>query len=80
VKLADSFLAEDRRVTCEEILQGTEISPTSVICIMTKDLQERNIRAQWVPHCLTAEQQQKCLETATLLKQRFNVEDQVFLY
>ena len=36
--------------------------------------------ARWVPHCLTAEQKQKRLEIATLLKQRFNVEGQAFLY
>jgi hypothetical protein len=30
--------------------------------------------------CLIAEQKHKCLETATLLKQRFNVEGQAFLY
>jgi len=29
---------------------------------------------------LTAEQKQKCLKVATLLKQRFNVEGQAFLY
>jgi len=29
---------------------------------------------------LTAEQKQKCLDIATLLKQRFNIEGQAFLY
>jgi hypothetical protein len=29
---------------------------------------------------LTAEQKQKCLEIATLLKQKFNIEGQAFLY
>jgi hypothetical protein len=33
-----------------------------------------------VPHYLTAEQKQKRLETATFLKQIFNVEGQAFLY
>jgi len=47
---------------------------------LTKDLQKIKICAQWVPHCLTAEQEQKHLEIATLLKQRFNVESQVLLY
>jgi len=45
-----------------------------------KDFQKRKICARWVPHCLTAEQKQKHLEIATLLKQRFNVEGQAFLY
>jgi hypothetical protein len=41
VKLVVDFLAEYRQVTCEEISQGAGISPTSVFCILTKDLQKR---------------------------------------
>ena len=78
VKLVADFLAQDRRATCEEISQTTGISPTSVFRILTNDLQKRKNCARWVPHCLTAEQ--KRLEIATLLKQRFNVEGQAFLY
>jgi predicted transcriptional regulator len=74
------FLAQDRGATCEEIAQATGISPTSVFRILTKDLQKRKICARWVPQCLTAEHKQKRLEIATLLKQRFNVEDQALLY
>jgi hypothetical protein len=80
VKLVTDVLAQDCRATCEEISQAIGISPTSVFCILTSDLQKRKICARWVPHCLTAEQKQKCLKTATLLKQRFNVEGQAFLY
>ena len=78
VKLVADFLAEDRRATCEEISQDTGISPTSVFRMLTKDLQKRKFCARWVPHCLTAEQ--KRLEIATLLKQRFSVEGQPFPY
>jgi hypothetical protein len=78
VKFVVDFLAQDRRATCEEISQATGISPTSVFRILTNDFQEKC--ARWVPHCLTAEQKQKRLEIATLLKQRFNVEGQAFLY
>jgi len=77
--VADS-LAQDRRATCEEISQATGISPTSVFRILTKDLQKRKICGRCVPHCLTAEQKQKRLEIATLLKQKFNVDGQTFLY
>jgi len=80
VKLVADFLAQDRRKKCEEISQAAGISPISAFRILTKDLQERKICARWVPHCLTAEQKQKRLEIATLLKQRFNVEGQAFLY
>ena len=72
--------AENRRVTCEEISQATGISSTSVFRIFTTDLQKRKNCDRWVPHCLTAEQKQKRLETATLWKQRFNVEGRAFLY
>ena len=80
VKLVTDFLAQDCRAMCEEISQAAGISPTSVFCILTSDLQKRKICARWVPHCLTAEQKQKRLEIATLLKQRFNIEGQAFLY
>jgi len=73
-------LAGDRRATCKEVSQAIGISQTSAFRILTKDLQKRKICARWVPHCLTADQKQKHLETATLLKQRFNIEGQAFLY
>jgi hypothetical protein len=79
VEFAVDFLA-DRRAMCEKISQATRISPTSVFRILTNNLQKRKICARWVPHCLTAEQKQKRLEIATLLKERFNVEGQAFLY
>ena len=75
-----NFLKQDRRANCKEVSQAPGISPTPVFRILTKNLQKRKICARWVPHCLTAEQKQKRLEIATLLKQRFNVEGQAFLY
>ena len=69
VKLVADFLAENRGATCEEISQATGISSTSVFCILTNGLQKTKICARWVAHCLTAEQEQKRLEIATLLKQ-----------
>jgi hypothetical protein len=72
LKLVADLLAEDSRAMCEEISQCTGISPSSVFPILTNDLQKIKICARWVPHCLTAEQKQKRLEIATLLKQRFN--------
>jgi hypothetical protein len=44
-----------------------------------KKFAKKNL-CQLVPHCLTAEQKEKSLEIATLLKQRFAVESQAFLY
>ena len=80
VKLVAYFLVQDRRATCEDVSQATRISPTSVFWVLTKDLQKRKISARWVLHCFTAEQKQKRLEIATLLKQRLNVKGQAFLY
>jgi predicted transcriptional regulator len=79
VKLVADFLGADRRVTCEEISQATGIPPTSVFRILTSDLQKRKNFARRVPHCLTAEEKQKRLDIATLLKQIFDVEGQAFL-
>jgi hypothetical protein len=80
VKLVVDFLAQVCRATCEELSQATGISPTSIFPFLTKYFQKRKISARCVPHCFTAEQKQKRLEIATLLKQRFNVEGQAFLY
>jgi hypothetical protein len=80
VKLVVDFPTQDRRATCKKISQTTGISPTSVFRILTRHLQKRQFCARWLPHYLTAEQKQKRLEIATLLKQRFNVEGQAFLY
>lgn len=80
VKLVTDVLEEDRRATCEEISEATGIPPTSVFRILTNDLNKRKISARWVPHCLSAEQKQKRLDIATLLKRRFDVEGQAFLY
>jgi hypothetical protein len=79
VKLVADLLETDCRAMCKEISQATGIPPTSVFRILTSNLQKRKICAQWVPHCLTAEQKQKHLDIATLLKQRFDVEGQAFL-
>jgi hypothetical protein len=80
VELVADFLEADHQVKCKEISQATGIPPTSVFCILTSDLQKRKTCAQWVPHCLTAAEKQKCLDIATLLKQRFDGEDQAFLH
>ena len=80
VKLVSDAPEEDRRATCEELSKTTGIRTTPIFRILTNDLKKRKISARWVPHCLTAEQKQKCLDIATLLKQRFDIEGQAFLY
>ncbi|PSN49518.1 hypothetical protein C0J52_18949 [Blattella germanica] len=79
VKLVTDAPEKDRRTTCEELSEASGISPTSVYRILTDDLKKRKICARWVPHCLTAEQKQRRLDIATLLKQRFDHEGQGLL-
>lgn len=80
VKLVSDAPEEDRRATCEELSKTTGIPPTSIFQILTNGLKKRKISVRLVPHCLIAEQKQKRLNIATLLKQRFDVEGQEFLY
>ncbi|PNF43538.1 hypothetical protein B7P43_G03937 [Cryptotermes secundus] len=80
VKLVSDALEEDRRATCEELSETTGIPLMSIFRILTNDLKKGKISARWVPRCLTAEQKQKRLDISTLLKQRFDVEGQAFLY
>ena len=52
----------------------------SVIRILTNDnIKKSTNSARGVPYCLTADQKQKRLDIAILLKERFDVEEQAFL-
>ena len=79
VKLVADALQEYFRATCKELSRAMGVPATSVFRILTNDLNERKFSVRWVPYCLTAEQMQKRLGIATLLKERFDVEDQAFL-
>ena len=79
VKFVADALDENRRAACEQLSRATGVPATRVFRVLTNDLKKRKISARRVPHCLTAEQMQKRLDIATLLKRRFDVEDQVFL-
>ena len=68
VKLVADALEEDCCATCEELSRAIAVPATLVFCILTNDLKKRKISARWVHHCLTAEQMQKCLDIAILLK------------
>ena len=70
-------LEEDCHATCEEIFRATGVPAMSVFRTLTSLKKKKS--ARWVPHCLTAEQKQKRLHIATLLKERFDVEDEAFL-
>ena len=75
VKLVAGPLREDCHATCDELFRAMEVPAKSVFHILTYDLKKRKISVQCVLHWLTAEQKQKCLNTATFLKERFDVED-----
>ena len=79
LKFTRAISKEDRRATCEEFSRVTGVPATSVFRILTNDLQKRKFSELWVPHCLTAKQKQKRLDIATLLEERFYVEEQEFL-
>ena len=78
VKLVADALEEDRRATCEELSRATGVPAKSVFCMLTTNLKKRKIYTRLVPQCLSAEQKHKRLVIATLLKERFDVEDQAF--
>ncbi|KAJ4443626.1 hypothetical protein ANN_05300 [Periplaneta americana] len=67
VKLVAAALQNVRRATCEDLSEGTGISPNSVFRISTKNFKKRKISARWVLHCLTAGQEQKRLDIANFL-------------
>ena len=56
-----------------------DFTNTSILYFDKKYAEKKKL-CQLVPHCLTTEQKQKCLEKATLLKQIFNAEGLPFLF
>ena len=71
-------LEEGRRATSEERSRATGVPATSVFRILTYYLKKITFSMRWVFRCLTAEQKQKRLDFATLLKERFDV-DQTYI-
>ena len=59
----------------EELSRATGVPAVPVLQILTNDLKTRKISARWVPHCFTAEQKQKHLDIATVLKEKFDIDD-----
>lgn len=63
---------------CEEIPQVISI-PTISILYFDKWFAEKKNLCPCIPYCLTAEEKQKHLDIATVLKERFDIEGQAFL-
>ena len=73
------LLKSDRRIMCKEMAQELEISVGSVHTILCNHLKMRRVSARWVPHRLTSDQAECCLEVATHLLSWFDSEGQDFL-
>ena len=63
---------EDRRATRVKLSRATGVP-------YFDDLKKRKIYARCIPHCLTAEHKQNSLDIPTLLKEKFDDEDQAFM-
>ena len=73
VKLVEDAFGEDRPSTSEVLSRATGVP------YLTEDLKNTKISVRRIPLSLTAEQKYKRLDIATLLKERFHVEDQALL-
>ena len=61
------LLKSDRRIACEEMA-------------LRNHVKMRKVSARWVPHRLTSDQAERCLEVAIHLLSRFDSEGQDFFY
>ncbi len=72
VALVQEQLAEDRRLTVQEISVEVEISEGSVWDILHHKLQKRKKCARWVPHLLTDKQRACPHQAASVVNQLDN--------
>ena len=71
VKKAVEFIAEDRRVSCEQVADHLGVSVSTAHHILTVKLNKRKIAAKWVPHILTEEQLQLRVHLCRLHLKRY---------
>ncbi len=72
-----SIIDEYRRLTLQEIAREANKSTMSVQHIM-KNLLQKKVCAQWVPHCLNADQHKQHIATARHLLGGYKVEGKRF--
>ena len=73
------LLKDDRRITCEEMAQESEISVGSVHFILRNRLKICKVSARWLPHHLMPEQAERHLTVVTQLLYHYDSEGQDFL-
>ena len=79
VQRVEELLAEDRRLTCEQIALSLDISANSAYRIIKENLGKRKICAKWIPHALTEEHVQSRASTCASHLRRFRRERQMLL-
>ena len=79
VELVHTLIAEDRRLTCEELSEKTGLSSASVFHILTQELNKTKLFVKWVPHLLSDEQKAIRVHTSRAHLHRFRREGQEFI-
>ena len=70
-----ALMQNERRWTCTELAEQTDVSKTSVHRILTQHLGMRKISARWVPHNLSPIQKQERVRISRELLRRSQEED-----
>jgi len=75
----ERLILDNRRITCREIAQETNLSVGTVNTIIHEHLHFRKVSARWVPRQLSTFDQHRRVEGCTELKECFHSEGQDFL-
>jgi histone-lysine N-methyltransferase SETMAR len=79
VEKVRELLAEDRRVSVEQVADHLGVSFGTAHHILTVELGKKKVAAKWVPHILSEEQQEMRVQICRLHLRRFHKEKQSFL-
>ena len=79
IQRMERLILDNRRITCREIAQETNLSLGTVNTIIHEHLHFRKVSARWVPRELSAFDRHRRVEGCTELKERFDREGQDFL-
>jgi len=78
IQRVERLILDNRRMTCREIAQKTNISMGTVNTIIHEHLHFRKVSARWLPRQISAFDRHRRVEGCTELKEHFDREGQDF--
>jgi len=79
IAAVEAIMKENRSITVNEIATHLDMIRVSALHIVHDVLQFHKVSARWVPHQLTAELKERCVDACQELLKRFEAEGDGFL-